>query len=216
MKCIWLCGALLLGASCVSPEAHRKLQGANESLRAELAGMSESQRSLSAENARLREENQQLAGRAADVDWIAAQKKKIQELLGQNPNLSGRGVQLVATSEGTAIRVDGSVLFAPGRNELSSEGKQTLESLLPSLKDRRFRVEGHTDDTKIAHSQWGTNLRLSVERAMAVADFLTKQCNLPSETISVAGYGEFLPAVQNADDASRAQNRRVEILLINR
>ncbi|MFM1871562.1 MAG: hypothetical protein RL398_984 [Planctomycetota bacterium] len=216
MKCTWSLVALFVAAACVNPDEHRKLQSANEKLRAESAGMADSMRTLSAENERLRAENEKLAGRASDVDWIEAKKRELAELLKANPGLGGRGINVVSTSEGMAIRVDGSVLFAPGRNELSSEGKKTLESLQSTLQGRRVRVEGHTDDTPITRSQWGTNLRLSVERSMVVADYLIKSVNLPAEKVSVAGYGEFLPAVANTDDASRAQNRRVEILLIER
>lgn len=216
MKLIWTLVALLSATACVSPEAHRKLQGANEKLRAESAGMADSLRTLSAENERLRAENERLAGRAADVDWIEAQKKKLQELLASGPQVDRRGVSVVQTKEGMAIRVEGSVLFASGSNALTTEGKRTLDSLRETLAGRRLRVEGHTDDAPITRSQWGTNLRLSVERSMAVADHLIKAVGLPAAQVSVAGYGEFLPAVPNTDDSSRAQNRRVEILLIER
>lgn len=216
MRFIWTLVALVSATACVSPEAHRKMQGANEKLRAESAGMADSLRTLSAENERLRAENERLAGRAADVDWIESQKKQLQELLSKNPGMTGRGISVVPTSEGMAIRVEGSVLFAPGSNNLSAEGKRTLDSLRTSLEGRRIRVEGHTDDTKITRSQWGTNLRLSVERSMVVADHLIKVVGLREDRVSVAGYGEFLPAVPNTDDNARAQNRRVEILLIER
>lgn len=216
MKLCMILVVLLSATACVSPEAHRKLQGANEKLRAESAGMADSLRTLSAENERLRAENERLAGRAADVDWIEAQKKKLQELLASGPQIDRRGVSVVQTKEGMAIRVEGSVLFASGSNALTAEGKRTLESLRETLSGRRLRVEGHTDDAPITRSQWGTNLRLSVERSMAVADHLIKTVGLPADQVSVAGYGEFLPAVPNTDDSSRAQNRRVEILLIER
>lgn len=216
MKHTLMMVALVFATACVSPEAHRKVVGANEALRAEIAGMAESQRALSAENARLSNENQRLAADAVDANWVKEQKARLAELLAKNPYLAGPNVNLVQTSEGPAIRVDGSVLFAPGRNDLSTEGKRTLDTLVSSLQSGRIRVEGHTDDTPIVNSQWGTNLRLSVERAMAVADYLIKTAGIAKDRVSVAGYGEFLPAVQGSDDASRAANRRVEILMIDR
>ncbi|MCA8966113.1 MAG: OmpA family protein [Planctomycetes bacterium] len=216
MKHTLMMVALVFATACVSPEAHRKVVGANEALRAEIAGMAESQKALSAENARLRSENERLASNAVDANWVKEQKARLADLLAKNPNLSGKGVNLVQTKEGPAIRVDGSVLFAPGRNDLSSEGKRTLDTLTSSLQSERIRVEGHTDTTPIRNSQWGTNLRLSVERAMAVADYLIKTSGIPKEKVSVAGYGEFLPAVPGTDDAALAANRRVEILLIDR
>ena len=74
--------------------------------------------------------------------------------------------------------------------------------------------EGSSCDI-VQHSRWGTNLRLSMERAMAVADHLTKVSGLDASKISVAGYGEFRPAVATGDEAARSKNRRVEILLLD-
>jgi len=216
MKYTLMMVALVSATACVSPEAHRKVVGANDALRAEIAGMAESQRTLSAENQRLRSENERLAANAVDANWVKEQKARLAELLAKNPGLSAPGVNLVQTSEGPAIRVDGSVLFASGSKDLSSEGKRTLSTLISSLQAGRVRVEGHTDDTPIQRSQWGTNLRLSVERAMAVADYLTNEAGIPKEKVSVAGYGEFLPAEPGSDDKARAANRRVELLLIER
>ena len=65
--------ALLCAAACVSPEAHRQVVGANTALQAEIAGMADAQKALSAENARLRDENRDLSSRAADAAWIADQ-----------------------------------------------------------------------------------------------------------------------------------------------
>jgi chemotaxis protein MotB len=79
---------------------------------------------------------------------------------------------------------------------------------------KRVRVDGHTDDTPIQYSQWGTNLRLSVERSMSVVDFLIKS-GLPAERVGVAGFGEYRPAVAGNGDDARQQNRRVEILMLD-
>jgi chemotaxis protein MotB len=125
------------------------------------------------------------------------------------------GVEVVQTAEGVAFRVAGGVLFAPGQNVLSDGGRRTLDGLLGSLEGRTIRVEGHTDDTPIVRSRWGTNLRLSVERAMSVADHLVKS-GLPKERVSAAGYGPSRPAVAGTSDDARKKNRRVEILMIDR
>lgn len=210
--------ALLASAACVSPEAHRRLQGEKDALQAQQAAMLKGQADCAMENERLRAEVADLGRRAADAAWIDEQKKKIASLLekyGTGSASAQNGVELVRTPEGYAFRVAGGVLFAPGRADLSEQGKKTLADLVRSLDGRRVRVEGHTDDTKINQSQWVTNLRLSVERALAVADYLTHAGGLPEERVGVAGYGEFRPAAVGTDDASRQKNRRVEILLLD-
>jgi chemotaxis protein MotB len=121
----------------------------------------------------------------------------------------------VQTPEGFAFRVAGGVLFASGQAALTDQGKKTLTDLATSLEGRRVRIEGHTDDVPIQRTNWGTNLRLSVERGMAVADYLIHSAGLQQDRVSVAGYGEFRPAVAGQDDAARSKNRRVEILLLD-
>jgi chemotaxis protein MotB len=217
MKHIMMIAALLCAAACVSPAAHRKLQGENGALKAHIANLAEQHRALAARAGQLESENQDLGVRAADADWIEQQKKKIADLLtqyGEGSPTQVPGVELVSTREGYAFRVAGEVLFAPGQTTLSEGGKRTLTEVAKSLNNRLVRVEGHTDDTPIKRSRWGTNLRLSSERALSVADFLIST-GMPASNVGVAGYGEHRPAVAETTEAARKTNRRVEILMLN-
>ena len=218
MKYTMMIAVLCCAAACVSPEEHRRLQGEKAALKAQIADLSEKHRQLAAQAERLVNENQELGARAADATWIAEQKRKLEDLMKRYaPGGSDQvnGVEVVQTAEGVAFRVAGGVLFAPGQNVLSEGGKRTLDELISSLEGRTIRVEGHTDDTPIVRSRWGTNLRLSVERAMSVADHLIA-AGLPANKVSAAGYGPNRPAVEGTTDEARMKNRRVEILLIER
>lgn len=67
-------------------------------------------------------------------------------------------------------------------------------------------VEGHTDSK-------GTdayNQTLSENRAKAVRDVLVNQYGVDATRVNAAGYGESRPVADNATDAGRAVNRRVE------
>ncbi|MCB9878674.1 MAG: OmpA family protein [Planctomycetes bacterium] len=219
MKHTWMIAALLCAAACVSPEAHKKVLGENEALRAQIDGLTQQHKALAASYDQLDARNKELGARAAETAWITAKKAEIDDLLkryqaGGSSAISG--VELVNTAEGLAFRVAGGVLFAPGKNELTEQGKRTLTELASSLGGRQIRIDGHTDDQKIQHSRWGTNLRLSVERAMSVADFLTGQAGLAEAQVNVAGYAQNRPAVEGSSDDARATNRRVEILLLER
>jgi len=207
-------------AACVSPEAHRQALGANDALRAQIANLAEYQSKLGKENDQLRGEVERLGKSAADADWIREQKEKLDRLLKQNQQGEPgalAGVEVVRTDEGYAFRVLGGVLFASGKAEITDGGKQTLQQLIPTLKQsgKKIRVDGHTDDQPIQHSQWGTNLRLSVERSLAVAEFLTKN-GVDAATVGVGGYGEHRPAVTGATEEARQKNRRVEIVMLDR
>ena len=211
--------ALLFAAACVSPEAHRELQGENDALKAHIADLAEQHKSLAAKAGQLEEQNRDLGTRAADAAWIEAQKKKLDTLLktyGEGSPSQISGVEIVQTKEGYAFRVAGEVLFASGQHSLSEGGKRTLTELVQTLKgtNRNIRIEGHTDDTPIKRSRWGTNMRLSAERALSVLDFLIAS-GVPASKLNMAGYGENRPAIDEANDTARKTNRRVEILMLN-
>lgn len=209
---------LLSAAACVSPEQHRRLQGANSALQAENAALTQSQRDLMQQNDKLRAEIERLGRNVADANWIREQKAKLDELLRRHEGAVGslEGVEVVRTAEGIAFRVLGGVLFASGRAEISDQGKQTLSRLLQTLRSegKRIRIDGHTDDTPITHSKWGSNLRLSAERSLAVADFLIAN-GVAADKVGIAGYGEHRPAIEGRDEAARQKNRRVEILMLD-
>ncbi len=210
---------LVLCASCVSSEEHRRLQSANQALQAQLAELSEYQRRLGKENEQLRADVADLGKRAADADWIRAEKEKLADLIkryqeGGSSNIPG--VDVIQTAEGVAFRLLDQVLFASGKAEITDKGKATLQQLVATLKSegKRIRVDGHTDDQPIVRSEWGTNLKLSVARSVAVAEFLI-QSGVAADKVGVAGFGQYRPAAAGSTDAARSANRRVEILMLN-
>ena len=212
--------ALLTLGACVSPAAHRRALGANQALQSQIEDLLATQGQLGSENERLRQDVARLGSQAADAAWIRDQKAKLDELLKRYQQGSPEavpGVAIVDTGEGLAFRVLGGVLFAPGRIEISEQGKETLRKLVPTLRaeGKLVRVDGHTDDVPIQRSQWKTNLRLSTQRGIAVAEFLI-DAGLPANMVGIGGYGEHRPAVQGANDEARQQNRRVEIVMLNR
>jgi flagellar motor protein MotB len=220
MKSTFGLAVLLFAAACVSPEEHRRALNANTALQAELASLSETQRATQKENERLRADLDRLGKQAMDADFLRDQKAKLEDLLKRYEEGGvGKveGVDLVRTPEGYAFRVLGGVLFSSGQAEISENGRKTLLQILTTLKQegKRVRVDGHTDNEPISRSKWGTNLRLSVERSLAVADFLIKS-GMAADSVGVAGYGEYRPAEAGKGADAQAKNRRVEILMLDK
>lgn len=71
----------------------------------------------------------------------------------------------------------------------------------------RLSVEGHTDATGTPEH----NRELSKQRAEAVVSFLRAK-GVAESRLSAAGYGSDQPLVPETDEASRAKNRRVELV----
>jgi chemotaxis protein MotB len=114
------------------------------------------------------------------------------------------------------VELPADILFASGSIELSSAGTASLGEvgrILAQMKERQFQVEGHTDDQPIRTSRFPSNWELAAGRAIAVASILIKSGVAPTN-VSAASYGEFRPAASNAKPEGRAQNRRIEIVLV--
>lgn len=109
------------------------------------------------------------------------------------------------------VSVSSEASFAFDRAEIKPEFKPTLNKVAGVLRDDpnvRISIIGFTDS--IGTEDY--NLRLSMRRAQATADYLISQGVSPSQ-ILVRGLGEAEPRASNETEAGRAQNRRVEIYL---
>ena len=73
-------------------------------------------------------------------------------------------------------------------------------------------VEGHTDSDPIVHSSWGTNERLSLERAGAVRQLLAST-GVSGSSVSTQGLGATRPLDPGSSREAKSRNRRVEIYI---
>ncbi len=113
------------------------------------------------------------------------------------------------------IRMQSAILFGEGQAVLAPGALQIIDGLIPALARtaNSLRIEGHTDDVPIATAQFPSNWELSTARAISVAQRL-EGGGIDRERLSVAGYAEFHPLAANESTAQRAQNRRVEIVVL--
>jgi chemotaxis protein MotB len=117
--------------------------------------------------------------------------------------------------EGIAIRISATLLFPSGRARLDAASLEVLariEKIVAALPNS-LRVEGHTDDLPPTGPFYQDNWELSTARALAVLNEL-RVLGIASERLSAAGYSGYRPLTPNTDDAARARNRRVDILIL--
>lgn len=106
-----------------------------------------------------------------------------------------------------------SILFDPGQAVLNDTAIATLElgvSLLGLYPQVTFDIEGHTDDVGSDEQ----NLALSQRRVDVILGYLTERGVDPSRLTAVAK-GESEPIADNATEAGKARNRRIEISVNN-
>jgi chemotaxis protein MotB len=125
-------------------------------------------------------------------------------------------LQIVFRNGQMMLKLPSGILFRSGSAELSKDGQMALAEvvrLLMEFKDRRFLVAGHTDNKPIRTAAFKNNWYLSTARANSVVQFMIKE-QFPPKSLAAAGYGEFDPIAKNDTEASREQNRRIEIILV--
>jgi outer membrane protein OmpA-like peptidoglycan-associated protein len=123
------------------------------------------------------------------------------------------GTGIVVERQGDAIKLEmpSSVTFAFNSAELQPQFMPALNQVaqtLASYQSTYVQVNGHTDSV----GSDAANLRLSQQRAQAVANYLAGN-GVNQARITTQGFGASQPIATNATEEGRAQNRRVEIRL---
>jgi len=198
--------ARLLVATTVE-DAERARQEKEDALEKEAESARAAQ--LSAEEAN---QARRLAeSRASEAEYARLEadlaSQQITSLTRQLENL-----QLRQTESGVVVTL-GDVLFASGQAQLVEGGRSSLEEVVDLLQtepDKKIRVEGHTDSSGEATA----NLQLSEQRANAVRDALISM-GVSADRISATGMGQDFPIASNEDATGRAQNRRVDVILLD-
>jgi outer membrane protein OmpA-like peptidoglycan-associated protein len=116
------------------------------------------------------------------------------------------------TERGIVLTI-GDVLFATGKANLSPDANKSVAKLAEFLKKYQKRdvlIEGHTDSV----GKDDYNLTLSRNRADSVKDKLVGG-GIEAGRITTVGYGKKFPVASNDTMAGKAQNRRVEVIILN-
>jgi chemotaxis protein MotB len=183
-------------------------------LRASEESMKERLKVVATENARVKNELQRKSEtRPAEAPSLSATDRELEKVARQN------GLEVKQRAEGVAVVLPSSVTFGSGSAKLTRKGRQVLDTLARTIKKRfsarTLSIEGHTDSTPIRKCKFGTNWRLSAERAETVRQYLSRKGLGKKAKIRVVGYGPSDPIASNKREAGRRQNRRVELVILN-
>lgn len=112
---------------------------------------------------------------------------------------------------GNTIRLE-NIFFEFDKARLLPESKKELKKLHDTMHDYphlKIEISGHTDNV----GSDSYNLKLSEERAKAVADYLLNE-KVSEQRITYRGYGSAKPVASNESETGRAMNRRVEFTIL--
>jgi outer membrane protein OmpA-like peptidoglycan-associated protein len=97
--------------------------------------------------------------------------------------------------------------------ELTDGAKEELDKfarlLLEQNKMAQIEIQGHTDN----RGSLDYNMKLGLERAEAVRDYLYKRHDIPLHLMSVISFGPDRPIADNGDREGRSKNRRVVLVV---
>lgn len=131
--------------------------------------------------------------------------------------ISGRTIALHRETEGLVISLREFGFFDSGSAALRPSAMPALDRIASILAMRtcRLRIEGHTDNIPIHTAQVASNWELSTARATELVRLLIMRYRFSPERLSAAGYAEYHPVASNDTSQGRAQNRRVDIVILS-
>jgi chemotaxis protein MotB len=120
--------------------------------------------------------------------------------------------------DGLVISLREAGFFSSGSATPRPETLPTLRQIAASLGRTPYnlRIEGHTDNVPIHNSEFDSNWELSAARATRIARIFLDLKAMPPDRISAAGYAEYHPVTSNNTAEGRAENRRVDLVVLPR
>ncbi len=209
-------------------EALERQRSSEASLRAALEAEKQRIAKMDAEKAAMLKDKSSLQAAVGEMTAALAELQRRKEqadariaefrsVLNKFKSLIDAGKLKVKIVDGRMVVVLASdVLFASGSANLSKDGKTALAevaTVLASIPTRKFQVEGHTDNVRIATAQYPSNWELAASRALTVLKTMT-EAGMPADRISAASFGDSKPAATNDSPEGKAANRRIEIIIV--
>jgi two-component system copper resistance phosphate regulon response regulator CusR len=131
--------------------------------------------------------------------------------------IAQHAVALHRESEGLVISLREFGFFDSGSASLKPSALPALDRIASILAVRTcpLRIEGHTDNVPIHTAQMASNWELSTARSTELVRLLIVRYRFPPERLAAAGYAEYHPIASNDTPQGRAQNRRVDVVILS-
>jgi len=126
-------------------------------------------------------------------------------------------VKVSTDRRGLVVSLKEAGFFASGSAMIRPEALPLLQEIAKLLADSTspIRIEGHTDNVPVHSVAFPSNWELSTARATNLVHYLVDTMYFKPTRLTAVGYGEFRPIADNADEAGRASNRRVDLVLLS-
>ncbi|MCP4606660.1 MAG: OmpA family protein [Proteobacteria bacterium] len=197
------------------------MRSENQTLANRLAELGENVQKLLGEKGELKDDLAKTRQREARLrrerETQRARMAKYRKVINKFKKLVSSGKLKIRIVRGRmVVEMASNILFPSGKAKLHTEGEEALGELagvLQTIRDRNFQVAGHTDNVPIHTGRFKSNWELSTARSVTVVKFL-QEAGVDPLSLSASGYAEYEPTATNETKEGKAQNRRIEIVLM--
>jgi len=142
-------------------------------------------------------------------------KRSLQKMLAAGPPTMKRA-HVRHDVRGVTVSLSEAGFFDPGSARVRPDSLPTLQAIAEMLKtlSSPIVVEGHTDNTPIRTAAFPSNWQLSTARATTIVAYLIDEMHFDPMRLAAAGYSEYRPVADNSSPEGRAQNRRVDMVVL--
>lgn len=122
------------------------------------------------------------------------------------------GAEVTRAGEGLIVKFPDGILFDFNKTDVKSAGRNNVDKLATSMEnnpDTDILIVGHTDNV----GSESYNMDLSKRRAQSVKSLLVND-GVSGSRLKTDGRGKSEPIADNGSAEGRAQNRRVEIVIV--
>jgi chemotaxis protein MotB len=146
-----------------------------------------------------------------------AQKPKDPVLLQALEKLRAQGLDSHLESRGLVISLPQAILFPSGEDHVMPAALSVVAQIADVIASvpNKVALVGHADSVPIHNQRFQSNWELSAARSVKLLEVLTQRFGISESRLSVQSFGSNDPKDSNDTEAGRAENRRVEILLLD-
>lgn len=120
-------------------------------------------------------------------------------------------------SRGVVVSLPQALLFQPGEDKINADALATVKAIGDVLSKipNNVSLVGHTDATPIHNRRFTNNWELAASRGLRLLELLSSKYGIEESRLSVASFGSYDPKSSNDTPDGRANNRRVEIVILD-
>jgi OOP family OmpA-OmpF porin len=185
------------------------------------AGYAEAGSAAQSKATQLISRNDELTARVSELEialggteMLVEETERLQRQLAQVEDLFPTyQARVIREGNDLILRLVG-LSFPTGQSHIQTKYFSMLTKVQDAIAifpDSTIVVEGHTDSQGADNK----NVNLSQDRADSVREYLIANLGLPADRVSSIGYGKTSPIANNDTVNGRAQNRRIDVVILD-